>query len=320
MADTVSFADIEGYWIAAGGDPSVAPIAAAITGAESSFNPSSIQAGQPYATTGYGLWQITPGNSEPQCGSDNDLLTPAANACAAVAKYKEAGGFSPWTTYESGAYQQFLQSGVSPTASNELTNPGTAAGSSTTAAAAAPPDSGCLIGGSNIDLLVTSFQLPCFFEKSWLRAILGGSLLVAGGVMGIFAVTVIMKQVGVDVKQAPGILGKAQGKGQAKVDQAGSKIPSAPPSASPAPLPNANQGSILTKPVGPGLPRRKSAPAAQPSSNKPVDPFEALRKRGNELAPRVNPPASSGPAKKRHALSGTKALSAKEALKMLAVA
>lgn len=230
-----------------------------------------------------------------------------------MAKYKEAGGFSPWTTYESGAYQQFLQSGVAPTASNELTNPGTAAAASSTAATAAP-DSGCLIGGSNIDLLVTSFQLPCFFEKSWLRAILGGSLLVAGGVVGIFAVTIIMKQVGVDVKQAPGILGKAQGKGQAKVDSVGAKVPAAP-----APAPS--KGNILTRPVGPGLPKGKSS-SAPALSNKPVDPFEALRKRGNELAPRVNPSKAVAPAPKHKTESKIKhagAMTAKDALKALAV-
>lgn len=105
-----------GYWIAAGGDPAVAPIAAAITYPESGNDPTVVQKGQPYATTGWGLWQITPGNSEPQCGTDQSLLDPAANACAAVAKWKGAGkSFNPWTTYTGGEYRQYLQSGVQPT-------------------------------------------------------------------------------------------------------------------------------------------------------------------------------------------------------------
>lgn len=106
----LSFKQIEDYWIQAGGDPSVANIAAAITGAEASFNPNAIQQGQPYSTTGWGLWQITPGNSVPSVGIDNALLDPLTNAKAAVAKYNAAGGFSPWVTYVNGAYKAFLNS------------------------------------------------------------------------------------------------------------------------------------------------------------------------------------------------------------------
>ena len=103
---------IEGYWMQAGGPGGmVAHIAAAITGAEAGFRPGAIQQGQPYATTGWGLWQITPGNSEPQFGINQALLNPLNNARAAVAKWRAAGGFSPWTTYTSGAYQRFMDSG-----------------------------------------------------------------------------------------------------------------------------------------------------------------------------------------------------------------
>lgn len=93
----------------------MANIAAAITYPESSANPNSIQAGQPYDTTGWGLWQITPGNSEPTIGVDRALLNPLTNAQAAVAKYKQAGNsFRPWTTYNNGAYRRYLQNGVPP--------------------------------------------------------------------------------------------------------------------------------------------------------------------------------------------------------------
>lgn len=104
---------IENWWTGAGGPGGgTAHVAAAITGAESGFNPRAVQAGQPYATTGWGLWQITPGNSEPQAGINQQLLTGPSNAIAAVAKYRQAGGsFSPWTTYEDGAYRQFLAKG-----------------------------------------------------------------------------------------------------------------------------------------------------------------------------------------------------------------
>ncbi len=104
----LSPAQVEGVWIAAGGPANVAPTAAAIADAESTDIPSNIQQGQPYGTTGWGLWQITPGNSEPQFGVDQALLVPINNARAAVAKYTAANGFSPWTTYTSGAYLQHM--------------------------------------------------------------------------------------------------------------------------------------------------------------------------------------------------------------------
>jgi hypothetical protein len=111
-SDPAKLAQIESWWTGAGGPGgSTAHIAAAITGAESGFNVAAIQQGQPYATTGWGLWQITPGDSEPQAGIDNALLTGPSNAIAAVAKYHGSGGFSPWTTYESGAYEQFMDNG-----------------------------------------------------------------------------------------------------------------------------------------------------------------------------------------------------------------
>jgi Lysozyme like domain len=107
---TASYKAIEMYWIAAGGPPSVASTAAAITGAESSFNASAVQQGQPAETTGWGLWQITPTSGITQNGQFGNLLDPSNNARAAVYLYKNAGNsFSPWATYNSGAYQEFVQ-------------------------------------------------------------------------------------------------------------------------------------------------------------------------------------------------------------------
>jgi PKD domain/Fungal fucose-specific lectin len=108
-----------------------AQIAAAITGAESSFLPGIIQPGVDYCGSGadkagWGLWQITCGNSTPQFGTDFQLLDPWNNAEGAVSKYKSdasAGlnGFDPWSTYASGAYLQFLQH---TSADTSLTDPG----------------------------------------------------------------------------------------------------------------------------------------------------------------------------------------------------
>jgi hypothetical protein len=119
---TLNTAAIGGYWELAGGPSSVALIAEAITGAESAFEPGIIQPGEPYSTTGWGLWQITPGNSVPAYGEDYQLLDPWNNAEAAVAKYDAAGGFSPWTTYDDGAYESFM--GDTATPDTNLSDPG----------------------------------------------------------------------------------------------------------------------------------------------------------------------------------------------------
>lgn len=90
-----------------GGFPAnVAPTMAAIAIAESGGN-NVRQQGQPYRTTGWGLWQITPGNSEPADGTDNALLNPVNNAKAAYAKYRSQG-LHAWTTYTHGTYKKYL--------------------------------------------------------------------------------------------------------------------------------------------------------------------------------------------------------------------
>jgi hypothetical protein len=108
-AGAMSAQAVAKLWVAAGGPGGqYANIAQAITGAESARRPSAVQQGQPYQTTGWGLWQITPGNSVPSVGVNQALLIPMNNARAAVYKFHAADGFSPWTTYESGAYRPFL--------------------------------------------------------------------------------------------------------------------------------------------------------------------------------------------------------------------
>jgi hypothetical protein len=128
---TLGYAQIEGFWIAAGGSSSTAETAAAITGAESSFIPGIIQQGVDYCGSGsdragWGLWQITCGNSVPDYGTDFQLLDPWNNAEAAVDKYDAdvadgVNGFDPWSTYTSGAYKSYL---TSATPATGLTDPG----------------------------------------------------------------------------------------------------------------------------------------------------------------------------------------------------
>jgi len=91
---------IAGYAWKAGFRGADLATAVALTHPESGGDPGAVQKGQPAATTGWGLWQITPGGPE--------LLDPQANANEAFRKYKQANGFSPWTTYTNGSYARWL--------------------------------------------------------------------------------------------------------------------------------------------------------------------------------------------------------------------
>lgn len=100
----LSFGQLEGLWEEGGGPAGVAPTAAAIALAESGGR-DVVQQGQPFAETGWGPWQITPGGPQ--------FLNLLTNAREAVAKYKAAGNtFRPWTTFEDGAFRQFMHGNV----------------------------------------------------------------------------------------------------------------------------------------------------------------------------------------------------------------
>jgi hypothetical protein len=81
-------------------------IMVAIGFAESSGS-NAIQQNEPYATTGWGCWQITPGNSEPSVGVDLQLLDLYTNALAARKKF-DAQGLQAWSTYNNGVYKKYL--------------------------------------------------------------------------------------------------------------------------------------------------------------------------------------------------------------------
>jgi NlpC/P60 family/Lysozyme like domain len=95
-----NFGGLEGLWRQAGGPAWNERTAAAIALAESGGNPL---ARNPSGASG--LWQILgqvfPGN----------IFNPYINARNAVRKYYDAGGFSPWVTYMTGAYRQFMDQG-----------------------------------------------------------------------------------------------------------------------------------------------------------------------------------------------------------------
>ena len=86
-----TFTYLANLWIDNGGPSQWAWLMAGIALAESAGEPKIVQKGQPYADTGWGLWQITPGNSVPTVGINTALLTPTKNAKAALIKFKGQG-------------------------------------------------------------------------------------------------------------------------------------------------------------------------------------------------------------------------------------
>jgi hypothetical protein len=105
----LTFSQLEGYWIQAGGQSSLAPLMAAIALAESSGDPNAVNPEDNHGTqTSWGLWQISTGNhDEPS----PDWADPLENAKLAVAKWKEQGLWA-WGTYTSGKYKKYLPKGT----------------------------------------------------------------------------------------------------------------------------------------------------------------------------------------------------------------
>lgn len=117
---TYSYSDLEALWIQAGGNPSDAGIMASIALAESSGDPNATN-NNSNGTTDRGLWQI---NSIWGSMSTYDVM---ANAQAAVAVFNQQG-ITAWSTYNSGAYQQFYQGNTTPSGSVDTSSSGGVSG------------------------------------------------------------------------------------------------------------------------------------------------------------------------------------------------
>lgn len=96
--------DLAQLWIDAGGSPALANTMAAIALAESSGQVGATNKNS-NGTTDRGLWQIN--SSHSQFNSQQLLTDPLYNAQAAVAVFKSQG-LTAWSTYNSGAYRNFL--------------------------------------------------------------------------------------------------------------------------------------------------------------------------------------------------------------------
>jgi hypothetical protein len=175
-----NYAQLEQLWINAGGPASVAPVAAAIAEAESSGNANATNATDNNGTqTSWGLWQISNGTHNQPVAN---ILSPTVNAQQAVAKYQAANGFSPWGTYDSGAYTAFLSPGTTP--GGTVPTAATLTAANSTAGGDNPAT--CLLGAGEGGIFGIGAASTCFFTKSNARALIGGMCLAGGFmVMGV---------------------------------------------------------------------------------------------------------------------------------------
>lgn len=188
-AQRYSYAQLQQLWINAGGPASAAPTAAAIAEAESgglsnaAYPGTTVAPGKGSNTDATGLWQIL---GVPPGFSPAQLTDPAANAAMAVAKYKGAGNsFQPWVTYTNGAYKAFLNGSTTPDPSVPPATAGAAAGTVTQATldAATASASTCLVGFTSPSVLGIGGGTVCILSKAQMRALVGGGLLAAGGLL-----------------------------------------------------------------------------------------------------------------------------------------
>jgi hypothetical protein len=125
MASALSTAELKRAWIAAGGNPTKATMAAAIAHAESGAIPTAVchNCVPGVLEHSVGLWQININpNANPEFAKWN-LFNPVTNALAAVKLSKNGTNWGDWTTYTSGAYKKFLQPNVGPAPASASTGP-----------------------------------------------------------------------------------------------------------------------------------------------------------------------------------------------------
>jgi Lysozyme like domain len=178
-----SYSQLEGLWINAGGPRAVAALAAAIAEAESGGNSQAVNRTDNNGTqTSWGLWQISNGtHGQPV----PDILDPAVNAQQAVAKYNNAGHqFTPWGTYDTGAYKAFLSGSTTP----DTTVPGLGAPAPPGTAAAGAT---CLLALPSVGLGPISTPQICLIDRTEARAVLGAVLIASGGLVLALGVLVL---------------------------------------------------------------------------------------------------------------------------------
>ncbi|SRR6266481_3986664 len=189
---TLTYAQLEGLWIANGGSKAVAPLAAAIAMAESTGR-TNVTSANPDGGVNVGLWQLdTKGKGAGHTVAD--LQNPATNAALAVQGSKDGTDWSAWQSFTTGAYRRFMSAGTTP----DMNVPGGGQAAVTAAsqqAAAAGPDCAFSIGGQHIGILFghgPTLPSACLVSKTEVRAVLGGLILVAGALVMMPGLVIVM--------------------------------------------------------------------------------------------------------------------------------
>lgn len=201
----LTYSQLEGVWIDAGGQRSLAPMMAAIALAESggqtnALNPSDNNGKQ----SSFGLWQISTGTHIPPSSTWSDPLT---NARLAIGKLKSQG-LTAWGTYSSGAYKPYLANGVPPT-------------SVTGGVVTAVSDTG---ETSNTAACAWNVKLPavgetCVLSNVQARSLFGGTLLTLGAIVGLIGVALLVAYA---LGKKPSVPKVSRGGGITNVPQPGS--------------------------------------------------------------------------------------------------
>jgi hypothetical protein len=228
QAVTFNYAQLEGIWVLAGGNPQVANMAAAIAMAESGgiSNASNTNTN---GSIDRGLWQI---NSTNGSGSSFDIMT---NARTAVSMSNNGASWRQWCTAYSDArcgtkggtylgagspYIKFLQTGVPPDTSVPIngTNANTPGAMPTTAdltgCSIVPPDFACYFassGGKIVKLIIGTILNPL------IGIVAGTAGIVAGGTMMAFGMVVMVLDVGGKSLGSTAVQGGAMLAGQPEI-------------------------------------------------------------------------------------------------------
>lgn len=225
----LTYAQLEQVWLVAAKGTKYATqqwaaLMAAIAEAESSGNPNATNPTDNNGTqTSWGLWQISNGTHSSVSPNWND---PVTNAKLAIQKLNGAGGAgpfptcpacSPWGTYTSGAYKQYLNTSSSPatgqvpgSGSTGSTNPGnTGAANPGTNAQDLSANTGdssntgtCVLSwpafnfGGLLGLGSVSGGGGCIIAKSNVRAMLAVAVMGTGAVWMALGFYMLLKSTG----------------------------------------------------------------------------------------------------------------------------
>jgi hypothetical protein len=123
MGNVYSNQQIQNLWVQNGGNPAYAGTYAGIALAESSGNSLAVSKPNANGTVDVGLSQIN------SVHGDQATLDVNGNVQSAIAISNNGANFNPWTTYNTGAYQKYVDPSIQPNGQTVVPGSGTGPGS-----------------------------------------------------------------------------------------------------------------------------------------------------------------------------------------------